>query len=275
MATLNTVFKQVFGEGLKEDGFVKIKGRQPYLVRVIGDEMIQVIACRPESASLPHEYKEFDILAGVATVYRPEIDLSCCPRKNLNWILPIRFYYWKFHIMDFPKDEIWESLCTFKYRINDEDSLRHELKRALKETKKHVLPVFCGIEDLDDCIDFARVFGAPDLHIPEYDPEKDTFVPTNCPDNEGLLYIKTNNHDDLKEISAKILADGIKRIEVGIDNYSTCEEAREGIENWRVETIEQRDNIYNDPVAYARAVQELERRRTVNTEVLRGYGIDI
>lgn len=35
MAALNTVFKQVFGEGLKEDGFVKIKGGQPYLVSLI------------------------------------------------------------------------------------------------------------------------------------------------------------------------------------------------------------------------------------------------
>ena len=80
MVTLNTVFKQVFGEGLKEDGFVKIKGRQPYLVRVIGDEMIQVIACRPE------------------------LDLSCCPRKNLNRIRLIRYYYSKFHSMDYRKE---------------------------------------------------------------------------------------------------------------------------------------------------------------------------
>lgn len=48
MATLNTVFKKVFGEGLKEYGFVKVKGRQPYLVRVIGGEIIHVITCRNE-----------------------------------------------------------------------------------------------------------------------------------------------------------------------------------------------------------------------------------
>ncbi len=276
MATLNTVFKQVFGEGLKEHGFVKIRGRQPYLVRVVGNEMIQVIACRPEMADIPKEYKGFDILAGVATVYRPSIiDLSRSPRGNLNWIQPIRYYYSEFHIMDFPEDEIWKSLCTFEYRIDDEDSLRRELERALEETRKHVIPVFHGIDNLEDCIDFMRVFGAPDLDIPVYDSEKYAFVPTNRPYNEGLLYIRTNNHDDLREKFAKILAKEIKEIEVGIIDYSTCEEMREGIENWRLETIEQRDKIYHDPVAYARALQELERRKSVNTEALRGYGIDI
>lgn len=275
MATLNTVFKQVFGEGLKEHGFVKMKGRQPYLVRVVGNEMIQVIACRPKMADIPKEYKGFDVLAGMATVYRPEIDLSCSPRENQNWIQPIRYYYSEFHVIDFPKDEIWESLCTFEYRIDDEDSLRRELERALEETKKHVIPVFHGIETLEDCIDFMRVFGAPDLDIPTYDLEKDTFVPTNSPYNEGLLYIRTNNHDDLREKFAKILAKEIKEIEVGIIDYSTCEKARKGIEKWRVRIIETRDRIYNDPVAYDRALQELERRKAVNTEVLRGYGIDI
>lgn len=275
MATLNTVFKQVFEEGLKEYGFAKIKGRQPYFVRVVAGEILQVIAYRPEMG-IPYESKGFDILAGVATVYRPSnIDFSCTPRGNLNWIRPIRYYYSEFHVIDFPKDEIWDSLCTFEYRIDDEDSMRHELERALEETKKHVLPVFGKIENLEDCIDFMRVFGAPDLDIPTYDSEKDTFVPANCPYNEGLLYIKTNNHDDFREEFAKILAKEIKEIEVGIINYSTCEKAKKGIEKWRVRIIEARDRIYNDPIAYARALQELKRRKAVNTEALREYGIDI
>ncbi len=47
MVGLNTVFKQVFSEGLKDQGFQKIKGRQPYLVRVVeGGEIIHVISCR-------------------------------------------------------------------------------------------------------------------------------------------------------------------------------------------------------------------------------------
>ena len=43
MATLNTVFKKVFLEDLQEEGFGKVKGRQPYLVRVVeGGEIIHI-----------------------------------------------------------------------------------------------------------------------------------------------------------------------------------------------------------------------------------------
>ena len=68
MAGLNTVFKQVFGEGLKEQGFVKIKGRQPYLVRVIGGEIIHIITGRNEWCG-EKGFKEFAILGSVATYH--------------------------------------------------------------------------------------------------------------------------------------------------------------------------------------------------------------
>ena len=131
------------------------------------------------------------------------------------------------------------------------------------------------MQSLEDCIDFMRILCSSDLNIPEYDLEKDDFVPTNCPEREGLLYIKTNNHDDFREIYAGILAEQIKRIKMGAIDYKTCEEVRENVEELRINIIEKRDKIYHDPVAYARALQELERRKAVNTEVLRGYGIDI
>ena len=46
MATLNTVFKNTFAEPLKEKGYVKVKGRQPYFARVVGGEIVQVITTR-------------------------------------------------------------------------------------------------------------------------------------------------------------------------------------------------------------------------------------
>ena len=51
MKTLGTAFKQVYGEALKEYGFKKIKGKYPYYVRLIGDEIVHVItyAARPKT----------------------------------------------------------------------------------------------------------------------------------------------------------------------------------------------------------------------------------
>ena len=81
MATINTIFKQVFGEALKSRGFVKVKGRQPYLVRVVGNEILHVVAFRNEWCPEPG-YKDFSIRGGVATVYRKSIDFSCGVRDN-------------------------------------------------------------------------------------------------------------------------------------------------------------------------------------------------
>ena len=42
--TINSAFKQVIGEALKPYGFKVIKGRQPYIVRVINNEILHIIS---------------------------------------------------------------------------------------------------------------------------------------------------------------------------------------------------------------------------------------
>jgi hypothetical protein len=46
--SLNAAFKKVFGDALAPLGFVKLKGRHPYLVRMVGDEILHVITCKEE-----------------------------------------------------------------------------------------------------------------------------------------------------------------------------------------------------------------------------------
>ncbi len=90
MATLNTVFKEVFSEGLKDEGFVKIKGRQPYIVRVVNGEILHIITCRNEWC-IEKECKAFVVLGGIATIYRPAINLTNTPKRNKDWLPEINF----------------------------------------------------------------------------------------------------------------------------------------------------------------------------------------
>lgn len=276
--SLQTLFVKCYREKLESLGFKKVKGRQPYFVRVLGGEIIQVIACRTAHSGRPGEYKAFDILAGMASVYKPELDFSCAPRENLNWVEPIRYFYLIPFRLDF-QDEIWRSLCVFEYKVEDEDSLRQELKRALKATEEHVLPVFNKVKDLDAFIEHIMLRRPTDLSIPEYDEDRDEFVPENDPENEGLLYIQTNNRTDLKDLFAKRYANRVVFLECrkaeGRTGYRTCEEEKMIIEKRRIETIESRDRIYNDPFVYKRALEELKKRKTANLKVLRECGIDI
>ena len=273
MISLNSAFKKIFGKELEKHGFVKIKGRQPYFVRVIGGEILHVIACRPEMAGIPSKEKGFDILAGVATVYRPKLDLSRSPRGNLNWLSPIRFFYSEIHLLDY-QNEIWKSLCRFEYKKEDEESLCMELERAFDVTKLYGLPVLDKVTDLDSCIHYIERFQPSDICIPVYDRGKDVFEPTNMYENEGLLFIQADNHDDLREMTAEILSGFKIKIESGreVDSY---EEIKEGVEKWRIKTIKRRDKIYNDPVIYARALKELKQRKAANLEALRASGLDI
>ena len=83
--SLNAAFKQIFGDGLKDAGFQIVKGRYPYLVKVVNSEILHIISLRTEQAEYPED-KAFSILGGIATVYRPEIDLEVSPMANYNWL---------------------------------------------------------------------------------------------------------------------------------------------------------------------------------------------
>ena len=96
MATLESVFKKVFSEGLAPHGFIKAKVRYPYFLRLIGNEIIHVITYAPTFSMSPiPNAKAFDIRCGVATVYRKVIDLGVSARKNCNWLVSdSRLYVW-------------------------------------------------------------------------------------------------------------------------------------------------------------------------------------
>ena len=99
MATLNTVFKNTFAEPLKEKGYVKVKGRQPYFARVVGGEIVQVITVRNCWCG-DLDCKAFEVLGGMVSVYRKEVDLTITPSNNINWLFNVSKYYLKMNPID-------------------------------------------------------------------------------------------------------------------------------------------------------------------------------
>lgn len=273
MATINTIFKQIFGEALKSRGFVKVKGRQPYFVRVVGNEILHVVAFRnewcPESGS-----KDFSIRGGVATVYRKSIDFSCGVRDNSNWLCALRKYYIESNPTDF--DDYWKELTFFRYQMDDEESLYRKMEQAWKETERSMLSVLDRVSDLDACIDFLRVFNSTLLNVTKYDENyRFGYEDDNEDHNESLLYIQTDNHDDLVQKYNDMLAVIAKAIENGKSGYRSYEIEKKAYEEWRLRTVTRRDNIYNTPALYKKVLVELDRRKEENTETLRSYGVDL
>jgi hypothetical protein len=248
--SLNAAFIQVFGEALEPLGFVKIKSKYPYFVRVVeGGEIIHVITFRNERAGAPN-YKAFDILGGVATVYRQKIDLTINPMDNLGWLSNVSNFYSKPNT-NFDR-EFWRIIRKFPYRADDDELLIDTLKYSLELTEKFMLPIFDKATNLNDCIEYFRKFG-PSMNL-----YNDGNFGNSNPNHycyEGLLYIKTNNQE-LKKKWGKILEE------------KTIDEAK-------IKQVSSLYEFFNDPELHAQTLDELERRKKVNTEILRSYGLEI
>lgn len=270
MAGLNTVFKQVFGEGLEKQGFVKIKGRQPYLVRVIGSEIIHIITCRNEWCG-EKGFKEFSILGSVATVYCDSImDLTLSPHANINDLDTLYEIYRERDPVNFD-EKYGDSIYTFIYKAGDDKSMKKAMEHALEETNKVMIPFFDEVADLESCTDYFARFKGGLITPPKYNENDGSFSNDY---EEGLLFLKTNNHDDLIEKVRQSIETEIKRYK-RLNVPFTPDNMRKHSEEWRIKVVTRRDKIYDNPKIYKAALEELERCKHANIETLRSYGLDL
>ena len=233
-SSLKTVFNQVFGEGLAPLGFVKIKGRQPYFVRLIGDEILHVIAYSNESSQNP-SYKEFDILGGVATVYRHHIALDNSPIDNTRWLIGNLDFYRKSNPFDSKETDnaMFRKLYSYAYKADDYESMLGAVQYSLKMTEEFMLPVLNEVVSLNSCIEYFSKY-CLNLGVPS---DLETFG-NNNPNNmhsEGLLLVKTNTRKK------------------------------------RVNLFE----ILDNPDKYAKVLAELESRKAANRKLLSSYGLNV
>ena len=286
MASLETILKKIYKEGLEPYGFVKLKGRYPYFVRVIGDEIIQVITFEKvkgyttiENVYRP-DLKEFMVLGGIATVYRRKIDLAVPTISNGNWMNTQSLMYviskkYKVECMD---KELLNDICSYIYKPDDEQSMYEAGIKSLEMTKKIMLPIFDGVEDIKTCISYLEKYQRTYMNL--YDEEKYGWTDDKFGfdyHNEALLYIKTKCTDDyieLYEEDKRREYDLIMSGKTGLtmEHYKKyCVESEER----RLKKIEIRDRILNTPEIYNNAMLELNRRKKVNQETLRSYGLNI
>jgi hypothetical protein len=268
MATLNAAFLQIYGEGLAPHGFVKIKGKQPYFVRVVeGGEIIHIITYVIEPSAAAS--KEYYIAGGVATVYRPLIDLTVNPNHNSNWFRDNLSIYEKLNPFDYDA-EFCRRIYRFHYR-KDEETMLNEVKFSLKVTKEIMLPILDKMTDFEKCIEYDEIIG---IDTAIFDDENFGTDYYSNHYNEGLLLIKTNNQDDFIERKQKEL-DMIEYNKKMGRGPIPSKRVFELIEEGRIEQITKRDNIYNNPELYKKALSELEKRKVANTATLRSYGLEL
>lgn len=263
--TLDAAFKQVFGEALAPLGFKKIKGRQPYFVRVVpGGEIIHIITYRNEDPDRINK-KSFSILGGVATVYRDKIDLAEKPKDNIWWLCSNLEFYRKYNPFD-PVDidrETFKKLYRFSYIMDDEESLCCEVKRSLEATKQYMMPIFNDAIDIDACLRYFLKMG----------------LVRNLADRfESLLFLKTDHY-------AQLLLENLNRkrsiyehnVKMNVHGYTQEEldRRRQRYNEVNEHVMEPIKEVLANPALHAEYIEKLEQHKAANIEMLKSFGINI
>ena len=146
--TFNTAFKHLYEKKLKPYGFQKVKGKRPYFIRMIGDEIFHMITYRNCWSERP--YKEFQIIWGVGTVYREKIDLDVLPYKTLMWAKSAGLYMYRDLSLIIPGK-------PYEIGKNDVD-METELDYSMEEVKKEVLPRLERAVTLERCYEYLDTY---------------------------------------------------------------------------------------------------------------------
>ncbi len=265
--TMNAAFKMVFGKALEPLGFVKTKTKYPHYIRFVDNSFIQIIGLKKES-----DY-DFNITAGIATIYRSEIDLNCSPRMNCNWMIGISEFYKRSHLFDYDF-EYKRSIMYFGFPKIENDRVINEFERALSAVKKWVLPEFEKVQTLRDVIDYLYTiyFMGLDLHGP------DVQFCRHINDRDGLFCFELDDPYEIVDRREEIaLKRALYKLEHNIDGFTETDYIRscEEIKQSNKERREYIGNILNNKQLYDETISEINKRKEKNIGILRSYGVDI
>ena len=252
--TLKAAFIEVFGEALEPFGYKKIKGTKPYFVRVIDNEIIQIISIFQRKGALRGEV-EFEILGDVFSVYSRYFDLNKKLEDGYLLLSNFRVYSYKLHEKDYDSD-IQRKLSHFKCK-DDNASIISEMKNAFDTCEKWLFPFINYIDSIDEYFRFLMLW-----HFPLIKKE--------------LLYLKVDNYAELINEVSNIRNEMYRKcIELNRDGY-TEEDYEKRIKRravvcseWiaDIKEIHENNGLYNEYKAEEEAVKEK------NLEILKSYGL--
>lgn len=256
--SLNTEFVKYYKERLEVYGFKKVKGRQPYFVRVINDEILHIFTFigRP---SLKYGYKNFWLICGVATVYRKEINFSVAPGQNFDWLIPLVSICEK-------RDTIYpdrKQLRDFKDFYYNEDNINEVLEET-EEGAKIIISELDKVKNMDDALSYFLKYNINNVSFQRW--QDDSFF-----DEESLYYAR--REFDYCE-NAKKIFEGKRQ---DLKNSGLSEEEKkeeyEGLSVWEEDMKSARDKILDSSHDYEEGMRLLKEHYYMNIDKLKEYDI--
>ena len=257
--SLQSEFVKYYKEKLEPLGFKKVKGRQPYFVRVVNDEILHIFTFMGIMSRI-QGYKAFDLLCGVATVYRKEINFSVTPKHNSDWLRPLLAIKEKkdteYPVINLPRD-------LMEYYYNDEN-----ISEVIEETYHGAEIIISELDKITDMDEALKYFL-------KHDPNNVSFMSLlkdDFCDEEGLYYAR--KEFDYTKIE-KVFED--KRLQLKNSSWTDEEkrERHEEIAEWEEEIKRDREKFINNEDEYEQGMKLLQEHYNTNVDKLIGYGLDI
>lgn len=262
--TLNTAFKQVFGEGLKEYWFVKAKCGYPIFGRCVNNGIVHAITFRKGYRS-----KDICIMCGVATVYRAEILL---PEKKTE-IDSVMYSEWFDRMYSF---EGLHEQISIPY--NDRDT-EQAVIYALGQTERFILPELDKADSPAGCTEYylkmQRFFSSLSLRGLYENKEFEVKYPKDR-ENEAMLWVLLNDRARFRDLCGLWLENMLRNIELWEKDGSwgnDLNEDRTSAEQTYTKSLAYYDKVFEDKEWLSKAHAELERRRAHNLLKLKEYGL--
>lgn len=253
MKKIDVPLKNALKEFLEPYGFKKVRGRYPYFVKVINDEIIEVITFRNLIGM------GYLTIGGLATVYGREIDFSMSPRYNGDWI-------------DLYDGGVYECLKAENggqldipephYPLIEPDIAEEDFQQAIElavNTVRDVLvPAFARVTDLSNCVSFYRQFSGLELIL---SPEiKDN--------EEGLLnFLVYENVEEYQKDTLRLY--GLKNTDLlnEMNSYTQEDNRKDKID--RIRRAKEQIRLFTEQRNSPEVLAEIEYRKNLNIKRLK------
>ncbi len=164
--TLNAAFKKIYGEYLETYGFKLVKSRYPYFVRVVNNEVVQVISYK-KSAGHPiingyyrSDYERYELYAGNETIYHSLIDFNKSPMdiQNQSGIdLLSRIYQYYYRNFEEKKELLNYYDFFFPYKTDDNESMTSSFNYSLERVMPFLLKIFNQYTSINDFFEYYMI----------------------------------------------------------------------------------------------------------------------
>ncbi len=246
MNTFDRVFKEIFGNGLKEHGFCAAQGS--VFLKLINECIVQFIMPK-KLRPCEKGTKCFTVEAGMMSIYCEGLGKAFLERYCRD-LAQLSYYSGKKHdnkdLNDFPYNDENASLIV---------------QHVYDLTEEYILPLFGKVKDITDYKALCRKIFVGNLRY------ADSFS------GDSLLLIKTKDREDFMDMLNESYNEEKAMIDSGLSGCS-YEEAYRLLYNGIIKTIpEPRDKVFADPVLFSAAVKEADERAEQNLEYLHSLGL--